>query len=92
MRFRYADDFSHSPALALQTALSVAPFLLALSGLTLEIDHRRPARVLSLAIERLSPGGGSRDALASVVSGGGPARATRARRPSWWGWPSRRPR
>jgi YihY family inner membrane protein len=70
VRFRYADGFSHSRALALQIALSVVPFLLALSGLTLKIDHRKPARVLSMTIERISPGGGSRDALASAVTGG----------------------
>lgn len=70
VRFRYADGFSHSRALALQVALSVVPFLLALSGLAADIDHERPARVLSRTIERLSPGGGSQDALASAVAGG----------------------
>ncbi len=70
VRFRYADGFSHSRALALQVALSVVPFLLALSGLAADIDHERPARVLSRTIERLSPGGGSHDALASAVAGG----------------------
>ncbi|HET9829411.1 MAG TPA: YihY/virulence factor BrkB family protein [Nocardioidaceae bacterium] len=69
-RFRYADGFSHSRALALQAALSVVPFLLALSGLAAKIDHERPARVLARTIERISPGGGSRDALASAVTGG----------------------
>lgn len=70
VRFRYADGFSHSRALALQAALSVVPFLLALSGLAADIDHERPARVLARTIERLSPGAGSRDALASAVTGG----------------------
>jgi YihY family inner membrane protein len=70
VRFRYADGFSHSRALALQVALSVVPFLLALSGLAADIDHERPARVLSRTIERLSPGGGAQDALASAVAGG----------------------
>jgi YihY family inner membrane protein len=70
VRFRYADGFSHSRALALQVALSVVPFLLALSGLAADIDHERPARVLARTIERLSPGGGSRDALAAAVGGG----------------------
>ncbi len=70
VRFRYADGFSHSRALALQVALSVVPFLLALSGLAADIDHERPARVLAKTIERLSPGGGSRDALASAVASG----------------------
>ena len=70
MRFRYADGFSHSRALAFQMALSVVPFLLALSGLAADIDHRRPARVLSRTIELLSPGGGAHDALAAAVAGG----------------------
>ena len=47
VRFRYADGFSHSRALAFQIALSVVPFLLALSGLAADIDHERPAAVLS---------------------------------------------
>lgn len=70
VRFRYADGFSHSRALAMQAALSVVPFLLALSGLAADLDAERPAQVLARTIERLSPGGGSRDALASAVSGG----------------------
>jgi len=70
VRFRYADGFSHSRALALQVALAVVPFLLALSGLAADIDNERPARVLAKTIERLSPGGGSQDALASAVNGG----------------------
>ena len=69
VRFRYADGFSHSRALAFQVALSVVPFLLALSGLATDIDHERPALVLARTIERLSPAGGSRDALASAVTG-----------------------
>ncbi len=69
VRFRYADGFSHSRALALQACLSVVPFLLALSGLAADIDQQRPARVLARTIERLSPGGASRDALASAVTG-----------------------
>ena len=70
VRFRYADGFSHSRALAFQACLSVVPFLLALSGLASDLDHRAPAMVLAATIERLSPGGGSRDALASAVRAG----------------------
>jgi YihY family inner membrane protein len=70
VRFRYADGFSHSRALALQVALAVVPFLLALSGLAADIDNERPARVLAATIERLSPGGGAQDALAGAVRGG----------------------
>jgi uncharacterized BrkB/YihY/UPF0761 family membrane protein len=70
VRFRYADGFSHSRALALQVALSVVPFLLALAGLAADIDRERPARVLARTIEGVSPGGGSQDALAQAVAGG----------------------
>ena len=70
VRFRYADGFSHSRALALQICLSVVPFLLALSGLAADIDQERPSRVLAQTVETLSPGGGSRDALATAVAGG----------------------
>jgi YihY family inner membrane protein len=70
VRFRYADGFSHSRALALQTCLSLVPFLLALSGLAIKIDQERPSRVLARTIERVSPGGGSRDAFASAITGG----------------------
>jgi YihY family inner membrane protein len=69
LRFRYADGFSHSRALAFQISLAVVPFLLALSGLAADIDHRRPARVLSRTIELLTPGSGTRDALAAAVTG-----------------------
>lgn len=70
VRFRYADGFSHSRALALQACLAVVPFLLALSGLAAGIDHERPARVIARTIELLSPGGSSRDALATAVTRG----------------------
>jgi YihY family inner membrane protein len=70
VRFRYADGFSHSRALAFQTCLAVVPFLLALSGLAAKIDHERPARVIAGTIRHLSPASGSRDALASAVIAG----------------------
>jgi YihY family inner membrane protein len=73
VRFRYADGFSHSRALAMQMALSVVPFLLALSGLAADIDEERPAKVLAQTVERLSPGGGARDALAAAVGSGSTA-------------------
>jgi YihY family inner membrane protein len=73
VRFRYADGFTHSRALALQVALSVVPFLLALSGLAADIDEERPAKVLAQTVERLSPGGGARDAFAAAVGSGSTA-------------------
>ena len=44
VRFRYGDGFTNSRALALQGALAVVPFLLALTGLAADIDQDRPAR------------------------------------------------
>ena len=69
VRFRYADGFTNSRALALQTALAVVPFLLALAGLAADIDQERPARVLASTIDAISPGSGEQDALASAVTG-----------------------
>ncbi len=69
VRFRYADGFSHSRALALQAALAVVPFLLALSGLAADLDQERPAHVLAGTIQAVSPGSGEQDALAGAVVG-----------------------
>ena len=69
VRFRYGDGFTNSRALALQAALAVVPFLLALTGLAADLDQARPARVVSQTISAVSPGAGEQDALASAVSG-----------------------
>ena len=69
VRFRFGDGFSSSRALALQASLAVVPFMLALTGLAADIDEERPARVLARTIEAVSPGSGTRDALASAVTG-----------------------
>ena len=69
IRFRYADGFSHSRALALQSALAVVPFLLALSGLAADIDQERPSRVLAGTIQAVAPGTGEQDALAGAITG-----------------------
>jgi YihY family inner membrane protein len=69
VRFRYGDGFTNSRALALQGALAVVPFLLALTGLAADIDQDRPARVIAQTISAVSPGAGEQDALASAVSG-----------------------
>jgi YihY family inner membrane protein len=69
VRFRYGDGFSSSRALALQAALAVVPFMLALTGLAADIDEEKPQRVLASTIDAISPGSGSRDALASAVTG-----------------------
>jgi len=69
VRFRYADGFTNSRALALQSALAVVPFLLALSGLAADIDQERPSRVLAGTIQAVAPGTGEQDALAGAVTG-----------------------
>jgi len=69
VRFRYGDGFTNSRALALQAALAVVPFLLALTGLAADLDAERPAEVVTHTISAVSPGGGEQDALASAVSG-----------------------
>lgn len=69
VRFRYGDGFTNSRALAFQTCLAVVPFMLALTGLVADIDQERPAQVVATVIQAVSPGTGSRDALAGSVSG-----------------------
>ena len=69
VRFRYGDGFTSSRALALQSALAVVPFLLALSGLAADIDQERPSRVLAGTIQAVAPGTGEQDALAGAVAG-----------------------
>src|SRR6478736_216996 len=69
VRFRYGDGFTNSRALALQACLAVIPFLLALTGLSADIDHERPAAVVAHVVDSLSPGSGEGDALASAVDG-----------------------
>lgn len=70
VRFRYGDGFTNSRALALQGALAVVPFLLALTGLAADIDQERPSRVVAQTIRAVSPTAGEQDALTSAMSGG----------------------
>lgn len=69
IRFRYGDGFTNSRALALQAALAVVPFLLALTGLAADIEQKGPSSVLVSMIQAVSPGSGGQDALASAMSG-----------------------
>lgn len=69
VRFRYGDGFTNSRALALQAALAVVPFLLALTGLAADIDQERASRVVAETVQAVSPGAGEQDALANAVSG-----------------------
>jgi YihY family inner membrane protein len=70
VRFRYGDGFTSSRALALQTCLAVVPFMLAVTGLAAEIDEERPARIVALTVNAVSPGAGQDDALADALVSG----------------------
>ncbi|RYB91979.1 YihY/virulence factor BrkB family protein [Nocardioides oleivorans] len=70
VRFRYGDGFTNSRALALQTCLAVVPFLLAVMGLASDIDDERPARVVAMTVNAISPASGGDDAVAQAVTGG----------------------
>ncbi len=69
VRFRYGDGFTNSRALALQSAMAVVPFLLALTGLAADLDQEQPAMVIASTIQAVSPGSGEQDALAGAVTG-----------------------
>ncbi|MEU6890210.1 YihY/virulence factor BrkB family protein [Streptomyces sp. NPDC046557] len=56
VRFRYADGFSHSRALALQTVLSIVPLAIALVGLSGVLHTEDIGRVAELTIRRLASG------------------------------------
>lgn len=71
VRFRYGDGFSSSRALAIQASMSVLPFVIALTGLTFDLDAERPARLVALVVDAISPGSGQGDALSSALESGG---------------------
>jgi YihY family inner membrane protein len=56
LRFRAADGFSHSRALAFQVMLTLLPFVIAVVGLAtaLQVDELR--QVLTQTVDRLAPG------------------------------------
>jgi YihY family inner membrane protein len=68
VRFRYGDGFTNSRALALQIALSVVPFLLAMTGLAADIDADREAEVVARTIAALTPVSGADDLIDSAVN------------------------
>lgn len=73
IRFRYGDGFSSSRALALQIALGVVPFLLAMTGLAADLDADSATKVLARTISALTPGSGGSDLLSSAVAPGATA-------------------
>ncbi|MFE9927908.1 YihY/virulence factor BrkB family protein [Streptomyces sp. NPDC005533] len=56
VRFRYADGFSHSRALALQTVLSIVPLAIAAIGLSSVLHAEGIGRVAELTIGRITSG------------------------------------
>ncbi|MEV7556949.1 YihY/virulence factor BrkB family protein [Streptomyces sp. NPDC089795] len=56
LRFRYADGFSHSRALALQTVLAILPLAIALIGLSGVLHTEDIGRMAELTIRRLVSG------------------------------------
>lgn len=70
VRFRFGDGFTSSRALALQMALGVVPFLLAMTGLAADLDAEQEARVLARTIGALSPGSREDDLLSGALASG----------------------
>ena len=56
MRFRYADGFSHSRALAFQFVLTLLPALIALVGFARALGQEQFSRILTQTFEDLAPG------------------------------------
>ncbi|MFF5028698.1 YihY/virulence factor BrkB family protein [Streptomyces collinus] len=56
VRFRYADGFSHSRALALQTVLAVIPLAIAFVGLSTSLHTENIGRLAELTIHRIARG------------------------------------
>ena len=56
VRFRAADGFSHSRALAFQVTLTLLPALIAVVGLAASLGHDEFTRVVRQTIEDLTPG------------------------------------
>jgi YihY family inner membrane protein len=70
IRLRYGDGFSHARALALQTALTAIPGLIALVGLAQTAHQARWGQALQRTIERVSPTAG-RPAIHAALQGAG---------------------
>ncbi|MGW5067885.1 YihY/virulence factor BrkB family protein [Streptomyces cyaneofuscatus] len=56
VRFRYADGFSHSRALALQTILAIIPLVIAFVGLSTALHTENIGRLAELTIRSMSEG------------------------------------
>ncbi|MGQ4414837.1 YihY/virulence factor BrkB family protein [Streptomyces sp. SAS_269] len=56
VRFRYADGFTHSRALALQTVLALVPLTIAFVGLSTTLHTENMGRLAELTIHRIAQG------------------------------------
>ncbi|MFJ7203715.1 YihY/virulence factor BrkB family protein [Streptomyces sp. NPDC098789] len=68
LRFRYADGFSHSRALALQTVLTLVPLAIAAVGLSGVLHTEEVGRVVELTI-RQTTSGPSQDLVEDALGG-----------------------
>jgi YihY family inner membrane protein len=56
LRFRAADGFSHSRALAFQVMLTLLPFVIAVVGLATALDVHELRQLFTQTVDRLAPG------------------------------------
>ena len=68
-RFRAADGFSHSRALAFQVCLTLLPAIIAVVGLAAALDQETFARVVRETIAELAPGRGGRHPHRGAAAG-----------------------
>ena len=71
IRFRRADAFSHSRALAFQLMLTLVPALIAIVGFTLVLDQESFSRVLDSTFKDLAPGPAGEVLTQSIESSSG---------------------
>lgn len=76
-RFRAADGFSHSRALAFQMTLTVLPTLIALVGLTASLGDGKTRKALAGTIDQIAPGAAG-DILRAALAQGADGSATKA--------------
>ncbi|MFD4577362.1 YihY/virulence factor BrkB family protein [Streptomyces sp. NPDC058417] len=67
-RFRYADGFTHSRALAFQVVLGLVPFVLALVGLAASVHTEAVGRVVERTLAQVVPGAGA-DVVDDALAG-----------------------
>ena len=73
-RFRAADGFSHSRALAFQATLTLLPALIAVVGLAAALDQEAFTRVVTATVDDLAPGAAGEILTDALRHGGASAR------------------